>query len=186
MTRPPPNYWLRRKGAGGQAPRRADFPAGTNLCLHCPAKCCHYIALHIDTPSTWDEFDTVRWFLLHEHTAVFVDGGTWYLMVYTTCRELRPDGLCGIYPTRPKICRDYSMEECEFEEGSVYDQLFEVPQQVEEYAEALLGPRPAESSAGVNGVTLPVLPAPLPIANNGSPRRPHRSGSASPRLSGAP
>ncbi|GAB6187692.1 YkgJ family cysteine cluster protein [Thermopirellula anaerolimosa] len=167
MTQPPPNYWLRRNGARGPILRRADYPPGTNLCLHCPAKCCHYIALHIDTPTTWDDFDTVRWFLLHEHTAVFVDGDTWYLMIYTTCRELRADGLCGIYPTRPKICRDYSTDQCEFEENSVYDQLFEVPQQVEEYAEALLGPRPREASRDASG-SLPILPPPLPPDGNGA------------------
>lgn len=170
MTQPPPNYWLSRNGARKPVRRRADFPAGTNLCLHCPAKCCHYIALHIDTPTTWDEFDTVRWFLLHEHTAVFVDGDTWYLMVYTTCRELRPDGLCGIYPTRPKICRDYSTDQCEFEENAVYDRLFEVPQQVEEYAEALLGPRPRQAPPDSVLPALTVLPPPLPAGGNGPAR----------------
>ncbi|MGQ9605826.1 MAG: YkgJ family cysteine cluster protein [Thermogutta sp.] len=168
MTQPPPNYWLRRDGARGPVRRRSDFPPGTNLCLHCSAKCCHYIALHIDTPTTWEDFDTVRWFLLHRHTAVFVDGNTWYLMIYTTCRELRRDGRCGIYPARPKICRDYSTDQCEFEENTVYDQLFEVPQQVEEYAEALLGPRPREATPDAVA-SLPILPS-VPGEGNGTAR----------------
>lgn len=138
------NYWLNRRQAPVRAAgrlRRKDIPEGENLCFYCPAKCCHYIALTIDRPKTWEEFDTVRWFLLHERTAVFVDNRQWYLLIYLTCNKLLPDGRCGIYPTRPKICRDYGTDICEFEENAVYDQFFELPEQLEEYAEALLGPR---------------------------------------------
>ncbi len=137
------NYWLTRTSAavrnGGL--RRRDIPPGEVLCFHCPAKCCQYIALPIDRPRTWEGFDTVRWFLLHERTAVFVDNGQWYLLVYLTCKELRSDGRCGIYTRRPKICRDYETDICEFEENAVYDQFFETAEQLEEYAEAILGPR---------------------------------------------
>lgn len=138
------NYWLARRSArltGNGQLRRKDVPPGENLCFYCPAKCCHYIAVTIDRPQTWEEFDTVRWFLLHERTAVFVDNGQWYLLIYLTCNKLQADGRCAIYPTRPKVCRDYETEICEFEENAVYDQFFELPEQIEEYAEALLGPR---------------------------------------------
>lgn len=137
------NYWLSRRSAPVKngRPRRQDIPAGENLCFHCPAKCCHYIAQWIDKPTTWDGFDMVRWFLLHERTAVFVEDGEWYLLAYLTCNKLLPDGRCGIYPTRPKVCREYAAEACEFDENAVYDQLFELPEQLEEYAEAILGPR---------------------------------------------
>ncbi|MGQ9504503.1 MAG: YkgJ family cysteine cluster protein [Thermogutta sp.] len=137
------NYWLTRKSAvvKNGRPRRGEIPPGEVLCFHCPAKCCQYIALPIDRPRTWEGFDTVRWFLLHERTAVFVDNGQWYLLVYLTCKALRADGRCAIYPHRPPICRDYGTDVCEFEENAVYDQLFETPEQLEEYAEAILGPR---------------------------------------------
>jgi Fe-S-cluster containining protein len=49
--------------------------------------------------------------------------------------------LCGIYETRPQICRDYTTENCEYEDDWVYDHYLETPEQVVEYAEAVLGPR---------------------------------------------
>jgi len=79
--------------------------------------------------------------LLHERTAVFVDNGQWYLLVYLTCEGLQSDGRCAVYSNRPQVCRDYGTDICEFEENAVYDQFFEIAEQLEEYAEAILGPR---------------------------------------------
>lgn len=120
--------------------RREDVPPGECLCSYCTAKCCRYFALPIDTPTTRQEFDYVRWYLLHEQATVFVDEGTWYLLVHTRCRHLQPDNRCGIYATRPQICRDYSTENCEFDDDACYEQYFETPEQLEEYMEAVLPP----------------------------------------------
>lgn len=87
----------------------------------------------------------MRWFLFHQRAAVFVEEGDWYLLVYTQCKHLRSDNLCGTYETRPKVCRDYSTANCEYEDDWVYDQYFETSEQVEEYAEAVLGPREGRS-----------------------------------------
>ena len=122
-------------------PSRRDVPAGKCLCDYCSAKCCRYFALPFDRPTTWKEFDQMRWFLLHERAAVFVEKGDWYVLVYNVCRHLRADNRCGIYETRPQICRDYSTRNCEYEDSWVYDHYWELPEQVEEYAEAVLGPR---------------------------------------------
>lgn len=118
-------------------PRRTELPADANLCEHCTAKCCHYFALPIDTPEESQDFDFIRWYLLHDRASVFVDDGTWYLLVHTTCKHLQPDYRCGIYETRPQICRDYSTDNCEYEDDSTYDQYFESPEQIYEFAEAL-------------------------------------------------
>ena len=133
-------------GAGGRngkrpKPHREDLPPGANLCHYCTAKCCCYFALAVDTPTTWEEFDTLRWFLFHDRAALFVEDGSWYLLVYTRCKHLGDDHRCAIYRTRPKICRDYHTNKCEYEDDWVYDQYFETSEQVEEYAEAVLGPR---------------------------------------------
>ena len=73
---------------------------------------------------------------------MFVDGDTWYLLVHTKCRHLNDKtNLCRNYDSRPNICREYSNDRCEYEDYYVYDQYFEVAEQVEEYAEAVLGPR---------------------------------------------
>ena len=58
---------------------------------------------------------------------------------------LRDDQLCGIYETRPQICRDYTTDNCEYDDEWVYDHYWETPEQIEEYAEAVLGPREGES-----------------------------------------
>jgi uncharacterized protein len=121
-------------------PRRENIPPGTVLCEHCPAKCCRYFALPIDEPSEYTDYEFIRWFLLHEHATVFVEDGTWYLLVHTKCKHLGDDNRCGIYATRPQICRDYSTENCEYEDDWVYDQYFETAEQVEEYTEAVLAP----------------------------------------------
>ncbi len=120
--------------------RRSDYPPGENLCEHCTAKCCHYFALAIDTPKTADDYDYLRWYLLHESATIFVEGKTWYLLVHTTCKHLRDDHRCGIYETRPKICRTYTTAECEFEDDWVYEKYFETAEQIAEYAEAILTP----------------------------------------------
>ncbi len=78
------------------------------LCEHCTAACCRYIALPFDTPETPADFEDVRWFLIHEHVSVFVEDGDWYVAFDTACRHLQPDHRCGIYPTRPKVCRSYT------------------------------------------------------------------------------
>ncbi|GIW95800.1 MAG: hypothetical protein KatS3mg110_3841 [Pirellulaceae bacterium] len=93
----------------------------------------------METPTTHRDFDYIRWFLLHDRATVFVDGETWYLLVHTECRHLQSDNRCGIYPTRPQICRDYSTANCEYDDDAVYDRYFELPEQVEEYVEAVLG-----------------------------------------------
>lgn len=118
--------------------RRADLPAGECLCSYCTAKCCRYFALPIDKPTEWRDFDHLRWFMLHGRVGAFVEDDTWYLVVYADCDKLRPDQMCGIYETRPDICRAYTTDSCEYDDEAVYDQFFEVPEQIVEYAEALL------------------------------------------------
>jgi uncharacterized protein len=117
-------------------PRREDLRPGESLCDHCTAKCCRYFALPLDTPKRRKDFDTLRWFLLHEQTSIFVEKGTWYLQVHMPCRQLQSDNRCGIYETRPKICREHSTVNCEYEDDWVYDLFFEAPEQLEEYVEA--------------------------------------------------
>ena len=125
---------------GLQKPPRNSVPP-ERLCEYCTAKCCQYFALPIETPTEREDFDYIRWFLLHDRATVFVDGETWYLLVHTACEHLRPDNRCGIYEQRPQICRDYSTTECEYEDNLVYDQYFELAEQVEEYVEARFGPK---------------------------------------------
>ena len=121
--------------------KREDLKPGENLCEYCTAKCCRYFALPIETPRTRDDFDHIRWYMMHGDVSMFVDGGNWYLMVHADCKHLQDDYRCGIYDTRPGICRAYTTDECEYENDACYDQLFETPEQIEDYMEAILPPR---------------------------------------------
>ena len=118
-------------------PRREDVPDVTTLCEYCTAKCCRYFALPLEAPEDFADFEFIRWFLLHERATVFKDGADWYMLVHTTCRHLRDDNMCGIYETRPQICRDYTTKECEYEDDWTYDFYLERPEQVVEYEEAM-------------------------------------------------
>ena len=135
--------------------RREQLAPGEVLCAHCTAKCCRYFALPIELPETFAEWEYIRWYLLHSRATVFVDEGDWYLMVHTTCKHLQPNYMCGIYETRPQICRDYSTKDCEYEDDWVYDQYFETPEQIVEYAEAVL---PRSGNSNGRSAKPPLLP----------------------------
>lgn len=135
--------WQRPKAAGKprKKPSRAELGPEADLCRYCTAKCCRYFALPIETPTEMRDFEFIRWFLFHDRAAVFVEDGDWYLLVSTECKHLRRDGRCAIYADRPQVCREYSTQTCEYEDHWVYEQYFETPEQVQEYAEAVLAPR---------------------------------------------
>lgn len=135
--------------------RREDLKPGEVLCDYCTAKCCRYFALPIDTPESQQEWDYLRWYLLHDRACVFKDSGSYYLEVQTVCKHLRDDQRCGIYETRPQICRDYTTDDCEYEDHWVYEQYFETAEQVHEYTEAILPP--AGSIRSPRPVLLPIL-----------------------------
>ena len=144
-------------GNGNTRPRREDLRAGEHLCGYCTAKCCRYFALPIETPTSRRDLDFIRWYLLHDRASVFVEDETWYLLVHTACKHLQPDNRCGIYATRPQICREYSTDNCEYEEGWTYEYYFETPEQVEEYAQAVYPPKRGESIRSPKPELLPCL-----------------------------
>ncbi|MEE8450833.1 MAG: YkgJ family cysteine cluster protein [Thermoguttaceae bacterium] len=134
-TEPIPTYSLDKK------PHRKKLGPDEVLCSYCAAKCCCYFALPIDEPESWEEFEYIRWYLLHERATVFIEEDSWYLLVHNRCKHLGDDNLCGVYATRPQVCRDYTTKICEYEDEWVYDHYWETAEQVEQYAEAVLGPR---------------------------------------------
>jgi uncharacterized protein len=123
---------------GSKQIRREDLKPGQNLCEFCTAKCCRYFALPIDAPEDFEDLEYIRWYLLHEKASVFKEDDDWYLLVHTVCEHLQPDNRCGIYMTRPQICRDYTTENCEYDENWTYDFYLETADQVWEYTEATI------------------------------------------------
>lgn len=120
---------------------------GSVLCEHCTGQCCRYIAFEIDPPESKRDFDDMRWYLLHEGVALFVEDNEWYIQFATNCRHLQPDYRCGIYETRPKICREYSTDECEYHAGEYeYQHLFTQPEQLDVFAEEFLRRKAARTA----------------------------------------
>lgn len=124
------------------------------LCDQCAALCCRYFALPIDTPETRKDYDDIRWYLCHENVAVFIEEKTWYVAVMNKCKHLQKDNRCGIYETRPKICRGYSTDNCDYHGGDYgFEKLFTSAEQLWAYAHEQLKAKrqkkkPARKAAG--------------------------------------
>ena len=108
-------------------------------CKVCRGQCCRYFGVPIETPETPGDFDDVRWYLLHMGTEVYVEDGDWYLNVKNKCKHLQSDSSCGIYSNRPRICRQYSMNECEaISDEYGHEHHFYNAEQLEAYARGYL------------------------------------------------
>ena len=138
-------------------PSRNELGPDEILCDHCTAKCCRYFALPIETPTTRRDFDFIRWYLLHDRASVFAENDDWFLLVHTTCQHLQSDNRCGIYESRPEICREYTTDECEYDDRWTYDKYFETPEQISEYVDAIFVVRKGESIRSPKPLLLPIL-----------------------------
>ena len=106
-------------------------PFAETKCGTCTALCCSYFALEIDTPDEPEDFENLRWYIIHEDVNIFVDDETWYLQIFRKCTWL--DGnACGRYDDRPKICREYSDELCD-KDGTESDLVFRNIEELEAY-----------------------------------------------------
>jgi len=100
--------------------------------------------LEIDTPETRQQYDDIRWYLVHQNVFVFIEKKKWYLGVYSRCKHLQADNRCGIYETRPRICREYSTDNCDYHGGEYdWEVLFSSAEQLWAYAEERLAERAA-------------------------------------------
>lgn len=99
----------------------------------------------------------MRWYVMHKGISVFVEDGDWYIQISADCENLQADNLCGIYETRPAICREYDYGECDYSGGDYhYDVILRTPQDVQEYAVEQIGKRgifdkPPQPRNGKNG-----------------------------------
>lgn len=85
-----------------------------NLCLQCPALCCHYITIEIDKPVTRRDYDDIRWQILHKDVSLLIEEDRWLLQCQTVCEYLLVNNSCGIYERRPLTCRKYSTKNCDY------------------------------------------------------------------------
>jgi uncharacterized protein len=104
------------------------------LCEDCRGLCCRYVALPIDKPKTKNDYDDIRWYLAHEGISVFVEDGDWYINIDNRCRFLTSNNQCAMYERRPKICRGYSMKNCDLRDGEYdYKHHFKTLEEFERY-----------------------------------------------------
>ena len=106
----------------GTRPARARSPIPLTVvspprklteCTDC-AKCCTYVAVEIEAPTTARTVTDVLWYLYHEQVSVYLDGdGEWAVVFETRCRHLTDERLCGIYAQRPHVCRGFDNTTCE-------------------------------------------------------------------------
>jgi len=115
--------------------------AKKSQCEACTGLCCRYFALPIETPEDRGDYDDIRWFLCHKGISVFVEDGDWYINIENRCRHLsNKDNRCMIYNKRPRICRGYSHDDCDFVEGEYdYELHFTDDRQMEEYIKIKFG-----------------------------------------------
>lgn len=86
---------------------------GTHPCNEC-GECCRYVAVEIDAPTAFRDYDYIHWYLIHRDVSVYEDwDGAWFIEFLTACEHLTPARTCGIYHERPKICSSFSWDECE-------------------------------------------------------------------------
>ena len=105
-------------------------------CEGCKKECCRYVAMEIDTPETKDDFENIRWYVLHKNVCVYVEeDGTWNIEFITPCELLDENGRCASYEKRPEICREYDHEECTFHNDYREKYRFETLKDVEDYIE---------------------------------------------------
>jgi Fe-S-cluster containining protein len=82
-------------------------------CHECGA-CCDYVAIEIDNPTCFKDYDNVHWYLVHRGVSVYVDWeGDWYIEFETRCEHLSDHATCAVYENRPGICSEFSWDECE-------------------------------------------------------------------------
>lgn len=80
------------------------------------SKCCSYVTQHIPAPRSLTDFDFLLWQVSHDGVSVFQADDGWFLQFAARCAHLQADRRCGIYETRPQVCRDYKNDWCEFDE----------------------------------------------------------------------
>lgn len=144
-----------------RAPSLLDYKKGSELsdaeaahvCMHeCGAKCCTHVAWGVDKPKSATDFDEMRWAVMHGNIAFFKEDGDWYMLVSSPCRHLQPSGACGVYETRPQICRDYKVGECEHPDGLEWDEFIDTEDALDTYRAKVEAKRAKRrESRGKNG-----------------------------------
>jgi Fe-S-cluster containining protein len=89
---------------------KCDFCTGST--------CCTYVTHQIDAPRSKEDFQQLLWQVSHDNVKIYKDEDGWTMLIDGKCQHLQVDGRCGIYFTRPEICREHSNDYCEYDAPS--------------------------------------------------------------------
>ncbi|HET8940095.1 MAG TPA: YkgJ family cysteine cluster protein [Polyangiales bacterium] len=125
-NKPPRSRPAKNTNGSGSGHREVRLPLYTETktaakpkepsCTSC-GLCCSYVAIEVDTPKTVKQATQLLWYVYHEGVSLYVNDDDWMVQFDTTCIHLQPDYRCGVYETRPHICREFSEQDCEINTG---------------------------------------------------------------------
>ena len=104
----------------------------SHSCEKCTAICCHNLAMDITRPRTKHDKELLRWYLFYNTVNIYIKDHRWHLLMEARCIYLTKKSRCSIYPQRPQVCRDHSINECE-RTGEWYDVLIKTPEEFDAY-----------------------------------------------------
>ncbi|GAG06473.1 unnamed protein product [marine sediment metagenome] len=104
-------------------------------CNECNAECCRDVSIEVDKPESFDDFETLKWFLAHKNIEIYVDHeGDWMVEFKTDCKNLDENNKCRVYTNRFKICRGHEPDECVINgSGEHFKRVFKKEEDVDEY-----------------------------------------------------
>jgi Fe-S-cluster containining protein len=109
---------------------------GAHPCHAC-GQCCTYVAVQIDSPTSFEDYENIFWYTAHRGVSVYIDWeGDWYIEFETVCEHLTAERTCAVYAERPKMCSDFSPDECEVTtKERAWKYRFETPERFFEWLE---------------------------------------------------
>jgi uncharacterized protein len=147
---------LPRKGT--RLPVYKETQPAAPSCTAC-GLCCSYVAIEVDQPSTVKRATQLLFYLYHEGVSLYENGDDWMVQFESTCRYLLPDYRCGVYTTRPHICREFSEQNCEVNTGDDGHTFYTAGQ----FMEHLKQTRPRVYRLVMKDYTPPPDPPRLPV-----------------------
>lgn len=109
-------------------------------CKDCTAECCKHIAVPIDPPETWEDYQRIKSYIVHEGVSCYLDvEDDWVVEFLTKCGQLNGNK-CMAWGTKeyPSICGEYEMDTCVMnEEGEYWKILFKKPEDVDAHCKQL-------------------------------------------------
>lgn len=104
-------------------------------CGECGAKCCRDVAVEIDKPENFNDFETIKWLIAHKNVVVYIDhDDDWMAEFDTDCEMLDENNNCRIYNERYPVCSRHDPSECIIGgEGEHFKRMFKNAEEVDAY-----------------------------------------------------